>query len=221
MSLTIEYIAFLLPVALVLAVALAARSAMTLFVVEVRNGQAQRVSGRIPPSLLNEFLVACPRGLDSRLVILCRIEQGRARLVTQGPLTEDTIQQLRNLLGLWPLARLRSAPKIRKSRRTGEFSFCVSWSRQHRRYDTQKVGARPTNQADGAVFAERSSGPTLEVHRWWRNQTANPARMLCLPSPFCKYRCRELCCCWHRGTNRSCTCSSLLAQSTSIQGPPW
>ena len=113
MSLTIEQLALLLPVILVCAVVLAARRALTLFVIEIKTGQVVRASGRIPPSLLNDFLAVCPRRLNARLVIRCRIEQGRARLITQGPLAADTIQQLRNLLGLWPLVRLKAAPRIR------------------------------------------------------------------------------------------------------------
>lgn len=114
MSLTVEILTFLLPLLLIVAVAVAARRALTLFVVEIENGHVVHARGRIPPALLNDFLVVCPRGLDHRLVIRCRIEQGRARLTTQGELSEDTLQQVRNLLGLWPLARLKSAPRIHR-----------------------------------------------------------------------------------------------------------
>jgi len=113
MSLAGESLALLVPVLLVLAVALAARRALTLFIVEVRNGHVVRARGRIPPSLLNDFLVVCPRGHDQRIAISCRIEQGRARLTARGPLTGDSLQQLRNLVGLWPLPRLKSAPRVR------------------------------------------------------------------------------------------------------------
>jgi hypothetical protein len=114
MALIFEYLVYALPIVLVLGVVLAARRALTLFVVEIENGHVQRARGRIPPSLLNDFLDVSPRGLKARLVIRCRIEQGQPRLVTRGPLSNDTQQQLRNLLGLWPLPRLKSAPKIRK-----------------------------------------------------------------------------------------------------------
>ena len=113
MSLPIESLALLLPVLLVLAVVLAARRALTLFVVEIRNGHIVRATGRIPPSLLNDFLVVCPPGHDHRIIISCRIEQGRARLTARGPVTGDSLQQLRNLVGLWPLPRLKSAPRVR------------------------------------------------------------------------------------------------------------
>jgi hypothetical protein len=112
MSLTLEILAFLVPVLLVLAVTVAARRALTLFVIEIRQGHVVRAHGRIPPALLNDLLVVSPPGLAHRWVVRCRIEQGRARLTTEGPLNQDTLQQLRNLLGLWPLARLKSAPRI-------------------------------------------------------------------------------------------------------------
>ena len=114
MALIFEYLVYALPVVLVLGVVFAARRALTLFVVEIRNGQLQRARGRIPPSLLNDFLDVSPRGLNTRLVIRCRIEQGQPRLITEGTVNNDTLQQLRNLLGLWPLPRLKSAPKIQR-----------------------------------------------------------------------------------------------------------
>ncbi len=113
MPIATESLVLFLPVLLVVAVVLAARRAMTLFVVEIRNGRVVRAIGRIPPSLLNDFLVVCPPGTDQRIVISCRIEQGRARLTARGPVTGDKLQQLRNLVGLWPLPRLKSAPRVR------------------------------------------------------------------------------------------------------------
>lgn len=88
--------------------------ALTLFEFEVKDGHVTRARGRIPQALLHDLLGACPRGLESKVVIRCRVERGCARLTTQGPLSEETVQQLRNLLGLWPLARLRTAPRIRR-----------------------------------------------------------------------------------------------------------
>ena len=100
-------------VLLVVAVMVAARRALTLFELEILNGRLVRARGRIPQSLLHDFLGVCPRGLASRIIIRCQLERGLPRLVTKGPLGQDAVQQLRNLLGLWPLARLRAAPKVR------------------------------------------------------------------------------------------------------------
>jgi hypothetical protein len=95
------------------AIVLWARRARTLFELEIRSGRLVRASGRMPQGLLNDVLVVLPRNHETRLVIRCSIEGDRACLSTQGPVTDDEAQQLRNLLGLWPLARLRGAPQIR------------------------------------------------------------------------------------------------------------
>ncbi len=102
----------LLASALVVTVTLAARRALVIFEIHVSDGKLTRARGRIPQALLSDFLVVCPRGHDSKLTIVCRVEQGRARLITSGPLDEDTLQRMRNLLGLWPLARLKGSPRI-------------------------------------------------------------------------------------------------------------
>ena len=98
------------------AIALWARRARTLFEIEIRSGRLQRAYGRMPQGLLNDFLAVLPRNHESRLVIHCRVERDRARLTTRGPIADDSAQRLRNLLGLWPLARLRAAPQIRAQR---------------------------------------------------------------------------------------------------------
>jgi hypothetical protein len=95
------------------AIALWARHARTLFELGIRSGRLVRARGRMPQGLLNDVLVVLSRHNETRLVIRCRIERDRACLSTRGPVTDDEAQQLRNLLGLWPLARLRAAPKIR------------------------------------------------------------------------------------------------------------
>ena len=98
------------------AFALWARRARTLFELEIRSGRLVRARGRMPQGLLNDVLVVLPRRNESRLVIRCSIERDRASLSTRGPVTSDEAQQLRNLVGLWPLARLRAAPQIRAQR---------------------------------------------------------------------------------------------------------
>lgn len=95
------------------AIVLWARRARTLFELEIRSGQIERACGRIPQGLLNDFLAVLPRNHETRLVIRCSIERDRACLNTRGPITDDAAQRLRNLLGLWPLARLRTAPRLR------------------------------------------------------------------------------------------------------------
>ncbi len=111
-----ESLALILVACLIVAAGVAAQRSLTLFEIVVERGQVVRARGRLPQSLLHEFLDVCPRGLKERLVIRCRIERGSARLITQGPFDDDTVQRLRNLLGLWPLARLKAVPRLSRSK---------------------------------------------------------------------------------------------------------
>lgn len=113
MPIITDLLIFAVPLLLVVGVAISARRALTLFVVEIRDRQVVCARGRIPQSLLNDFLVVSPQGQEARLVIRCRVEQGGAKLLVSGAFSDDTVQQLRNLIGLWPLARLRAAPRYR------------------------------------------------------------------------------------------------------------
>jgi hypothetical protein len=103
---------FLLALIIIIAITLAARRALIIFELDVRDGKLSRARGRIPQALLNDLLVVCPHGHDSKLTIACRVEQGRPRLIAKGNLDAEALQRMRNLLGLWPLARLKAAPKI-------------------------------------------------------------------------------------------------------------
>ena len=95
------------------AIALWARRARTLFELEIRSGRLEHARGRMPQGLLNDILAVLPRNHETRLLIRCSVERDRARLTTRGPITDEAAQQLRNLLGLWPLPRLRVAPRLR------------------------------------------------------------------------------------------------------------
>lgn len=113
MGVIIEFVALLVATVFIGAISLLAHRARILFEVEFRAGHLWRARGRIPPKLLHDFMDVTPRKPDTRLFIRCLVERDRARLVARGNVTDDLTQQLRNLLGLWPLVRLRSAPKIR------------------------------------------------------------------------------------------------------------
>jgi len=111
------------PVLLLLVVALgslalwvlawAARRANTLFVLEVHSGRIVRKAGRIPPRLLRDIADVTARPPVASARIVCISEGGLARVHASGALTEDRIQVLRNLVGQWPIARLKHARKVR------------------------------------------------------------------------------------------------------------
>jgi len=91
-------------------VAYLARRARTLFELEFRDGELTRAFGHLPPSLLDDIVDIEPGPQSGRLVIRCVIDQGHARIVPQGIVTEESLQRLRNVVGRWPLARLRTTP---------------------------------------------------------------------------------------------------------------
>lgn len=83
-----------------------------LFVVSVRGGRVLVVHGRVPGTLLSQFrdiLAKTPRGT----VRVVRTESG-ARLAVSGAIDDGTAQRLRNVLGIYPLSKLRAAPVIQR-----------------------------------------------------------------------------------------------------------
>jgi len=106
-------IELLLLAAAMLAIGIAAFRALVVFELTIKEGKLVRARGRIPQALLNDLLGVCPHGHATTLTIRCHMDQGRARLVTRGPIDDDSIQRMRNLLALWPLVRLKTAPKLR------------------------------------------------------------------------------------------------------------
>jgi hypothetical protein len=85
-----------------------------LFVLRVRGGKVLVVRGRIPQRLLDDIrdVVRSSRVGDG--VLRCVVEDGRAAIrASNDRLTSAAQQQLRNTLGMWPVVKIRSAPKRR------------------------------------------------------------------------------------------------------------
>lgn len=89
------------------------RGANELFALEVRDGRITRVRGRIPQGLLSAVEDIVARPASSRAHVRAVVEDRRPRLITRGTLTASQEQQLRNVLGLWTLGQLRTAPPRR------------------------------------------------------------------------------------------------------------
>jgi hypothetical protein len=89
-----------------LPLAYALRRSRELFVVRVRHGRATFVRGRIPQALLDDIaeVVKNPPVGAARLYVVRR--RGRAALVTKGQLGPHQGQQLRNVIGQYPLQRI-------------------------------------------------------------------------------------------------------------------
>ncbi len=88
---------------------LATRRAITLCVVEVRDGRIRLTRGGIAPRLLTDIgdIVASPR--VARATVRIVRSRGSAALSAKGDLTDAQLQRIRNVIGSVPLAKLVNA----------------------------------------------------------------------------------------------------------------
>jgi hypothetical protein len=94
-----------------------AQLALTLFVLRIQNGHVDYVKGRIPRRLLAEIADVAEKGHIQAVLITCRIADRSAQLIFKGNSNPDLEQIIRNLVGQYPLTRLRQAPKARGPQR--------------------------------------------------------------------------------------------------------
>ena len=94
-----------------------------LFRIEIRGGKQTVTRGYVPVGLLNDFGAAV-RGVKHGEVRAHKA-QGGARLSFGGDVDAGVAQRLRNIFGLYPVARLR-APHIDK-RQTVSDAFTLAW----------------------------------------------------------------------------------------------
>lgn len=78
-----------------------------LFVLEVKNGTVRTARGKPPARLVHDMEDVVRKPPVKRATIVVTADGTRARLVAHGALDEARIQRLRNVLGLYPLAKLR------------------------------------------------------------------------------------------------------------------
>jgi hypothetical protein len=83
------------------------RGATQLFVLEVAQGRVRFRRGRMPPSLLSE-LKDVLRGTRVEGTVAAVTDRGDVRVVARGDFDEGTLQQVRNVVGRYPLARIRA-----------------------------------------------------------------------------------------------------------------
>ena len=91
----------------------AARNAITICVVQVQNGELAVVRGAIAPRVLSDLgdVVRRRDGKGRVRFAMLRIvrDRGRALLHADGDLSDAQLQQLRNVVGSVPLAKLTNA----------------------------------------------------------------------------------------------------------------
>ena len=99
------------------------RRAQLLFRIEIRDGKQTVTRGYVPMGLLNDFGAAV-RGVKRGEVEAYKAEGG-ARLSFGGDVEPGVAQRLRNIFGLYPVARLRT-PHIDKRRAVSD-AFTLAW----------------------------------------------------------------------------------------------
>jgi hypothetical protein len=85
-----------------------------LFVIDVVDGVPRAVRGRMPQRLLDDLgdVVRRPRLTAARFKVV--VEDRRARLVVvRGEIPATQLQQLRNVVGTYPVAAIRAGGKVR------------------------------------------------------------------------------------------------------------
>ena len=83
-----------------------------LFVVDVTGDGVKVRRGRIPQKLLDD-IGDVVRGV-SHATVRCKSEGGKPRLYASGAVGADQSQRLRNIVGTWTVAQMRTAPRRKR-----------------------------------------------------------------------------------------------------------
>jgi hypothetical protein len=92
---------------------LSARAAITVCVAEVRDGRVEVTRGGIAPRLLADLADVVARPAVARATIRVVRSSGAAEVEMRGDLSAAQMQQIRNVIGSVPLAKLANARKRR------------------------------------------------------------------------------------------------------------
>lgn len=109
---------------LVLAVAAVAvllwmmRNANLLFSAKVEQGRVVALRGRAPKGLMRDMTDVLRQRPVKQATLRVVVQGGAPALEANGDLSEGEQQRLRNVLGTWPLAKIRAAPyrRVRRDR---------------------------------------------------------------------------------------------------------
>jgi hypothetical protein len=98
-------------IAVFVAIGLAVRESRRLLVIRVENGRIARARGRAPGDLLHDFSdVFRHAGVSCRVALVVR--EGRVVVDVSGSGADAVLQRLRNVVGRFPVQRLRTAPRV-------------------------------------------------------------------------------------------------------------
>lgn len=106
-----EVLLLVLAVVVVVGLLVMVRNANRLFFLRVKDGVVVAAKGQIPPALLQQVQDV----VESRPVTAAdlRVERSGGQPIwrVSGDVTEVERQRLRNVLGMWPIAKIRNAPR--------------------------------------------------------------------------------------------------------------
>lgn len=108
-----ELVAIAILVVLAVPFFLALSRASNLFEIEVRNGRARHVSGRLPQRLFNDIDEIVRRPAIEQCRIRCIGEGGSPRVVVRGKISDEQLQRLRNVVGKYQVGQIRAGKRPR------------------------------------------------------------------------------------------------------------
>jgi hypothetical protein len=109
MSLILPLLLLLVGVALAIGLA----RANELFYVRFEGRAVKLVRGRVPQRLLDDIADVIRAEPAGRGAVRAVVEDRRPRVHVSGDVSPAQAQRIRNAVGMWPLAKIRSAPPRR------------------------------------------------------------------------------------------------------------
>lgn len=101
---------FVLAVAALAALIVMMRNAALIFSAEVKRGRVVKLQGHAPKGLVRDLSDVLRQRPVSKASLRVVVEGGAPALHARGDVNEGERQRLRNVLGTWPLAKIRAAP---------------------------------------------------------------------------------------------------------------
>jgi len=104
------FLIFVMAAAAICAILLLSRNATLLFEARVEQGKMVRLRGRVPKRLVRDFHDVLSVRPVSSATLRVHSSGTHTELRVKGDISEAEAQRLRNVLGMFPVARIRAEP---------------------------------------------------------------------------------------------------------------
>lgn len=111
----VELALVLLLVALAIPFGIAIRRSTELFMVVARDGKVEIARGRVPPRLFDDIEDVLRRPPVEHGVVRVVAEQTRPRVIVTGSINDVQAQRIRNVVGRFDVAQIRTGRRRRKA----------------------------------------------------------------------------------------------------------